>query len=551
MPPSPIPPAGNLTAYGPAASLAPPGVKPPAVRMPPPALAAPPPAARASAALAVSAGDPADASDSGKLRRFWRQASSCLGSFVVHATIIVLLGWMATRAQPDGRSTTTLVASLSDSADSSQPLQTTIEAEQPAEESPSEPTDTMRQLHHELAQSMAAQASATSSETAPPPIDAMLSIHGDLMAPLGAIEGTLSTGFDTDVTGALAGRAAGRRAGLLADGGGTKQSEDAVSRGLRWLQAHQLRDGSWDLKLGCERCRNPGGRVSHTAATALALLAFLGRGDTHVEGDYQDAVKRGLYYLTTNMHRTSNGGDLRDDGEMYAQGLATIALCEAYALTHDRSVEPFAQEAVDFILYAQHKKGGWRYSPGQPGDATVSGWQIMALKSAQMAYLRVPHEAIERATRFLDSLQYDKGSKYAYQPGEKMGRDLTTSAVGLLCRMYTGWPQDHLGLERGVAHLTAEGPSLLGPNANIYFNYYATQVMHQSGGDVWHRWNDQMREFLIHSQATEGHESGSWYFGGGQGDVGGRLFGTAMAIMTLEVYYRHLPIYRPEAMTQQ
>lgn len=551
MPPSPIPPTDNLTVYGPTISLAPPGVKPPLVRTQPPA-SAPPAAVAAAPAPTLSANDPAgDAADTGKLRQFWRQVSSCLGSLVVHATIIVLLGWMATRTQPDGRSVTTLVASLSDSADSSQPLQTTIEAEQPEEESPSESTDTMRQLHHELAQSMAAQASATSTASVSPPSDAMLSIHGDLMAPLGAIEGTLSSGFDADVTGALAGRAAGRRAALLAEGGGTKQSEDAVKRGLRWLQAHQLGNGSWDLKLGCGRCGNPGGRVSHTAATALALLAFLGHGETHVEGDYQDTVKRGLYYLTTNMHRTSNGGDLRDDGEMYAQGLATIALCEAYAMTHDRALEPFAQEAIVFVLYAQHRAGGWRYSPGQPGDATVSGWQIMALKSAQMAYLSVPHEAIERASHFLDTLQYDKGSKYAYQPKEKMGRDLTTSAVGLLCRMYTGWPQDHPGLERGVGHLAAEGPSMLGPNANMYFNYYATQVMHQAGGDAWHRWNDQMREFLIRSQAAEGHESGSWYFGGGQGDVGGRLFGTAMAIMTLEVYYRHLPIYRPEAMTQQ
>jgi hypothetical protein len=559
MPPSPIPPASDLTAYGAAVSLAQPGMKPPLVGPP---LVGPPPAAKApvssaaAPAPAVSHGTPAndaaasDVSDASKLRRCWRQASSCLSSLVVHAMIILLLGWVASRVQPDGRSSTTLVASLSDSADSLQPLETTIDAEQPADDPLSEPTDTMRQMHEELAKSMAKQASTAASTAPPPPIDSVLSIHGDVTAPVGAIEGELSTGFDADVTGALGGRAAGERAALLAEGGGNKESEDAISRGLRWLQAHQLGDGSWDLRLNCGHCGNPGGKESRTAATGLALLAFLGRGNTHVEGEYQDAVKRGLYYLTTNMRRTSDGGDLRDDGEMYAQGIATIALCEAYGMTHDRGLESFAQEAVYFVLYAQHKGGGWRYKPGEPGDATVSGWQIMALKSAQMAYLRVPHEAIERASHFLDTLQYDKGSRYSYQPRHKMGRDVTTSAIGLLCRMYTGWPQDHPGLERGIEHLAHEGPSLLGPNADIYYDYYATQVMHQSGGEAWDQWNEQMREFLIRTQATQGHESGSWYFGGGRGDVGGRLFGTTMAIMTLEVYYRHLPIYRAEAVTR-
>ncbi|HQU46784.1 MAG TPA: hypothetical protein PK867_28530, partial [Pirellulales bacterium] len=138
----------------------------------------------------------------------------------------------------------------------------------------------------------------------------------------------------------------------------------------------------------------------------------------------------------------------------------------------------------------------------------------------------------------------ENGARYSYLPRQKEGKELTTSAVGLLCRMYTGWPVERPALQKGISYLAQEGPSLLGEHANIYYNYYATQVMHHNGGERWHVWNERMRDFLVATQATQGHESGSWYFGGGQARKGGRLYVTAMAIMTLEVYYRHLPLYR-------
>src|SRR5207249_3975904 len=158
------------------------------------------------------------------------------------------------------------------------------------------------------------------------------------------------------------------RAKQLDEGGGTKQSEDAVARGLNWLEAHQNRDGSWHFNhtsgsLGCD-CRNPGRATTTTGATGLALLAFMGRGHTHRTGDYQNCVKDGLYYLMSRLKRTPRGGDLQE-GTLYAQGIAAIALAEAFALTRDEELQEAAQQAIDFIVYAQHQPGGgWRYSPG-------------------------------------------------------------------------------------------------------------------------------------------------------------------------------------------
>jgi len=350
---------------------------------------------------------------------------------------------------------------------------------------------------------------------------------------------------DTDVAGALDGRTADARARLVRGGGGNDRSEKAVEMGLRWLMAHQREDGSWHFNhqngLCQGRCRNPGTAASTTGATALALLPMLGAGYTHQQGEYSDVVRRGLYYLGNRTILTADGADLRD-GTMYAQGLAAIALCEAYAMTADPALKDIAQAAIDFIVYAQDKKGGgWRYTPGEPGDTTVTGWQLMALKSGQMANLNVPSPTIFLAKKFLTSVQCENGARYGYMNTTPRN---TTTAIGLLCRMYTGWQRNNLTLRQGVVyHLSEWGPS----NNNMYYNYYATQVMHHWGGPEWDRWNRAMRDYLIATQATSGHEAGSWYFGGGYGQVGGRLYNTAMAVMTLEVYYRFMPLYRRDS----
>ena len=346
---------------------------------------------------------------------------------------------------------------------------------------------------------------------------------------------------DAAVGGSLAGRRGDARSALAKIGGGTDQSERAVERGLRWLMAHQCDDGSWNFdhnKSICRgQCGNPGSEASTTAATAIALLSFLGAGYTHREGEYQEQIKRGLYYLGSRALLTQHGTDLQE-GTMYGQGLAAIALCEAYAMTGDTALRPLAQGAIDFIVSAQDQRGGgWRYGPGEPGDATVTGWQLMGLKSGQMAGLTVPSPTIFMVQRFLSSVQRDGGSQYGYMDSSPRN---STTAIGLLCRMYTGWRQNHPGLQRGVVYLSNWGPS----EDDIYYDYYATQVLHHWGGRLWEEWNAKMRDYLIGVQAATSHEAGSWFFPKDRGAAkGGRIYCTAMAVMTLEVYYRYLPLY--------
>ncbi|MBN2217563.1 MAG: hypothetical protein JW719_09315, partial [Pirellulales bacterium] len=273
-----------------------------------------------------------------------------------------------------------------------------------------------------------------------------------------------------------------------------------------------------------------------------------GAGQTHKTGKYQRVVRAGLYFLTSRQD-PHNGSLWEESGRMYSHGIASIALCEAYAMTHDPGLHGPAQGAINFICYAQDPVGGgWRYNPREPGDTSVLGWQIMALKSGHMAYLIVPPLTIKKASAFLDSVQSSSGANYGYLgPGEGVETEATT-AIGLLCRMYLGWEKNNPDLEHGISWVGRRGP-----NENLYYDYYATQVMHHWEGEPWKKWNNVMRDALVKSQSKTGHEAGSWFFSDEENrsarhnKIGGRLYSTAMAAMILEVYYRHMPIYAKQS----
>ena len=334
-----------------------------------------------------------------------------------------------------------------------------------------------------------------------------------------------------------------RRQAALARGGSV-QSEQAVERALEWLAAHQLPSGGWSLvhdQGDCRgQCPNPGSRDRFDpAATGLSLLAFMGAGYTHREGKHRETVRRGIYFLQQIMQETPQGGSFLHQSErgMYNHGIAAFAICEAYQLTHDADLRGVAQQAVDFIVSAQNYQGGWGYLPKQPGDLTLSGWQIMALKSAYAAGLDVHSATILRLDPFLDTQQLSGSFFYGYG---KPGKSNTCTAIGLLLRLFRGMSHTHPTVLDGARYLTKH--TLPGPD--VYFDYYATLLLFHVGGPFWENWNAHMRDFLVASQAQAGHQAGSWYFDDPYGREGGRLYTTAMAAMTLEVYYRFAPLYQ-------
>jgi hypothetical protein len=367
----------------------------------------------------------------------------------------------------------------------------------------------------------------------------------DLLSAVGAVGGKAAGGLggrtDTKV-----------RQQLVQSGGGTPQSEAAVEAALKWFIQHQLPDGSWSFDLrNCPSCQ---GQCKHADAkgakqyplagpTAMAILPFLGRGYTHKDGPYKKQLEFALTALAT---KVVNGKGSAGEGS-YVQGLAGICLSEAYAMTQDKRLAMPAQLAVANVSASQDPAGGgWGYSPKSPGDTSILGWNLMALKSGHMAYLQIDPRSVKGAVAFLNSVQADDGATYGYRDP---GNSPPLNAVGLLCRMYLGWKKDHPALNRGADRLAKAGP-----NNNLYYDYYATQVLHHMEGERWMSWNNRMRDMLVKTQAQDGHEKGSWFDGveGGHGpEVGGRIYCTSLATMILEVYYRHMPIYGQQSVGEE
>jgi hypothetical protein len=343
--------------------------------------------------------------------------------------------------------------------------------------------------------------------------------------------------------------------------GGTKESEAAVERGLDWLAAHQNDNGSWSLdrfQVNCKHtaCSGAGTVVSDPAGTGLVLLPFLGAGHTHQAGTRKQTVARGLQWLLDHQQADGTWPAPADNRPMYGHGMASIVLCEAYGMTRDPKLREPAQRALDYIVKAQHPaSGGWRYKPGQPADTSVVGWQVMALKSGEMAGLTVPPKVFDGVKRWLASVEANRpltptplprgergrgeGGLFGYQSANPTA---AMTAQGLLCLQYLGARRDDPRMRAGTDYLLQNLPRPEGDTS--YYWYHATQVMYHMQGKHWKAWNDRLRDMLVSTQERKGSLAGSWEARDERERPGGRLYATALRLLMLEVYYRHLPLYR-------
>ena len=339
------------------------------------------------------------------------------------------------------------------------------------------------------------------------------------------------------------------------------KTEEAIEKGLEFLAKHQRVDGSWKLEDFGQRTVIR----SDTAATALSLLAFQGAGYSHVQYKYQQECRKALGFLIAGQQ--SNGDLYRPmeeasdrNGWLYSHAIGTLALCEAYGMTQDENLRSNAQRAVDFLVYSQDRQeGGWRYIPRVGSDTSVTGWGMMALKSAELSGLYVPKQTFEGIEKWLDHSQVSLREQHLYRynwlantPETKHGALPTPvmTSVGLLMRLYMGYKRDNNVMAKGADWLLQRPPAMgteQSPKRDTYYWYYATQVLFHMGGDRWKNWYQALYPMLIESQVTEGPYAGSWEPIGpipdAWGEYAGRLYVTTMNLLSLEVTYRHLPIY--------
>ncbi|MBI4576267.1 MAG: HEAT repeat domain-containing protein, partial [Planctomycetes bacterium] len=355
-------------------------------------------------------------------------------------------------------------------------------------------------------------------------------------------------------------RDAGQREQALARYGGDEASEGAVQAALAWLARHQAGEGGFEAAGFQRRCAEEGacwgkGQAQHdTGVTGLALLAFLGAGHTDRQGSHAEVVRRALD-RALELQRPDGCYDPAEPGDLYNHGITTLAVSEAYAMTREGRHAASARRALAYTASAQQRGGGWDYTaaPTDRNDLSVTGWQVMALKSAHLAGLKVPEEVLLGARRFLDSATRSTGAGVYADRGVGEGREgVGMVAVSLLSRLYLGRGPEGATSRRQVSTLLRNLPDWGRMERGegfqtLYYWYYGTLALFHVGGEPWERWNDATRGLLVARQRQGGEADGSWDPSGQWiGRVGGRVYATALNAMTLEVYYRYLPLFEED-----
>jgi hypothetical protein len=342
-------------------------------------------------------------------------------------------------------------------------------------------------------------------------------------------------------------RAPEQRQGRIAKLGGSPKSEEAVEHALKFLARQQEPDGRWTL---VQDESLPGKRRagSHDMAyTGLALLTFLAHDQSPLApGPYRDVLRKGVNYLLSNQ---SPDGDLRGPPEfrggasqqanMYDHAIAMLAISESALLSGDPRLRSSALAAAQFIVNAQDRDGGgWRYAPGQRGDTSVFGWEIMALHSAELLGFKVPAETRRLARRYIDDACGGNGGVIAgYQPGVDPTQTMTGEM--LFARMLLGEHFSDAVVMNATAFLADYPPDAAHPD--LYCWYYASLCMLQMNSPAWPDWNARTRDALIQLQTRGGFADGCWEVTAKGIDRSGYIFTTAIATLTLEVYYRYAP----------
>ncbi|MCA9034746.1 MAG: terpene cyclase/mutase family protein [Planctomycetaceae bacterium] len=358
--------------------------------------------------------------------------------------------------------------------------------------------------------------------------------------------------------------------------------------------------------------RDYAGREADSGLTALVTLSFLGAGYTHENGRYALVVDQSLDWLISHQADDGNlYGNASHFARNYCHAMGTYALAEAYGMQKQTLLGPIIDpstistpvqltemasnilcyqitgqailtiprihaemsitaesmayslrkvddirlrtalaKAVNFTLSQQDaRSGGWRYKIGQEGDVSMFGWQMMSLKSAEIAGVTIDSRVRERMQKFLNSVRQGKsGGLFGYRRNIRQGDQDTEpvtpvmTAEALFCQQMLGYPRDTNSSRESVDLLLRNLPRL--SEINYYYWYYGTLAMYQYGGTPWEDWNNAIRDLLISEQRSDGPNAGSWDPKDPWGRYGGRLYSTALATLTLEVYYRLLPLYR-------
>lgn len=336
--------------------------------------------------------------------------------------------------------------------------------------------------------------------------------------------------------------------GRAQDSSNTDETDVAVNKAIAFLLTQQQPSGAIT------------DRGHENAMTALSIMALASVGhqpsDRTPEGN---AMQKGLKFIVGQGRQDKNGYFGASDGSrMYGHGIVTLMLTEMLGMSADAetdaAVHEACQKAIDLIARSQsvkkapHDRGGWRYTPDSTdSDLSVTVWQLMALRSAKNDGLDVSSTTIDNAIAYLarsftsplDSRGVPRVQKngFSYEANND-NPSFTMTAAGLLAMQVCG--QYDSPLVSGSAEWLIEHPPQWGERFVLYGIYYYAQGMHQRGGEQAEIAAKNVRERLLDKQQGDG----SWNSSSGEEQNAGRVYCTAIAVLSLSVKYHFLPIYQ-------
>jgi len=356
----------------------------------------------------------------------------------------------------------------------------------------------------------------------------------------------------------------------------------AIKRGTRFLLRLQQADGSWHSNAGKKvnetyRPFAKGQNVPHVGVTSLAVLALLAGGHMPGRGPHGDAMDRAVDFICDKV-QPHTGYIAAHGTRMYSHAFATLALAEVYGASRRERVRNKLQEAIEFTVKSQNKTGGWRYVPfTNDSDMSVTVCQVVALRAARNAGIKVPRKTIDRALRYVIESAITSGSRHTwafwYQPHDRRFNrpSFALCAAGLTTLFQAGLYDDvalrrHIkdhgikkspppSIKRSVAYMENEYWTIYnrpggGPNHYFYYygNYYAAQAMYQMGGkrpELWAGWYRQVRDHLLgmmkqRRNPEDGSAEGYW-----TSNVDAtHAYATACSLLILQFPLDHLPIHQ-------
>ncbi len=341
-----------------------------------------------------------------------------------------------------------------------------------------------------------------------------------------------------------------------------QEVEKSVDRALAWMATQQRADGSF-----------PTYSSGQPGVTSLATMAFLSRGHQPGLGPYGQGINRAIDFviscqLTNGLISYVTPGPEHKNRQpshtaVYNHAISGLMLGEVYGQVSGQRAKA-AKQAIERALQFSRQlqlrpkraldKGGWRYIPayytGVDSDLSVTGWQLMFLRSARNAEFYVPQASVDEAIAYVRRLWDTTSGAFNYQMYDdfrvenRISRGMT--GAGILCLSLAGQHQTSMAKSAGdwlLAHPFKTFGELIPVRDDRFFYgaYYCSQAMAQLGGHYWEQFFPPLVDVLLRSQEI----NGNWPVEPGSGDgVFGNTYSSALAVLSLTPPYQLLPVYQ-------